>query len=119
MKHFLVKSVVARALASGGSGNFSRHIVAGSAMPEMKLQNIYGYLPRMSSTLAPSPVEKEKYQEEKQENGKGDISSYWGISKPKIKREDGTEWPWNCFMVQYLYLNYFDLLFICIHISNS
>ncbi|KAJ7968199.1 Ubiquinol oxidase [Quillaja saponaria] len=25
-------------------------------------------------------------------------SSYWGISKPKITREDGTEWPWNCFM---------------------
>ncbi|KAL3651640.1 inducible alternative oxidase 2 [Castilleja foliolosa] len=31
---------------------------------------------------------------------KGDmvVSSYWGISKPKIIREDGTEWPWNCFM---------------------
>ncbi|GFQ02114.1 ubiquinol oxidase mitochondrial [Phtheirospermum japonicum] len=31
---------------------------------------------------------------------KGDVmvSSYWGISKPKIIREDGTKWPWNCFM---------------------
>lgn len=26
------------------------------------------------------------------------VSSYWGISRPKITREDGTEWPWNCFM---------------------
>ncbi|XP_073048692.1 ubiquinol oxidase, mitochondrial-like [Primulina eburnea] len=29
---------------------------------------------------------------------KGGISSYWGISRPKITREDGTEWVWNCFM---------------------
>ncbi|CAI9104025.1 OLC1v1002630C1 [Oldenlandia corymbosa var. corymbosa] len=26
------------------------------------------------------------------------ISSYWGVSRPTILREDGTEWPWNCFM---------------------
>ncbi|KAH7518587.1 ubiquinol oxidase, mitochondrial [Ziziphus jujuba] len=26
------------------------------------------------------------------------VSSYWGIARPKITREDGTEWPWNCFM---------------------
>ncbi|KAA8545606.1 hypothetical protein F0562_020390 [Nyssa sinensis] len=35
------------------------------------------------------------------ETKKGDkemASSYWGISRPKIMREDGTEWPWNCFM---------------------
>ncbi|XP_076915715.1 ubiquinol oxidase 2, mitochondrial-like [Bidens hawaiensis] len=25
-------------------------------------------------------------------------SSYWGISRNKVTREDGTEWPWNCFM---------------------
>ncbi|KAG9451520.1 hypothetical protein H6P81_011485 [Aristolochia fimbriata] len=25
-------------------------------------------------------------------------SSYWGIERPKLTREDGTEWPWNCFM---------------------
>lgn len=26
------------------------------------------------------------------------VSSYWGISKRKIVREDGSDWPWNCFM---------------------
>lgn len=25
-------------------------------------------------------------------------SSYWGISRPKITREDGSEWPWTSFM---------------------
>ncbi|KAI9121431.1 hypothetical protein K1719_008464 [Acacia pycnantha] len=105
MKHFLVKSVVARVLDSGGSQNFTRHFVtASAAAPELKLRHLYGYLPRMSSTLAPSPAEKEQQKqektasEEKRENENGVISSYWGISRPKIKREDGTEWPWNCFM---------------------
>ena len=27
------------------------------------------------------------------------VSSYWGISRSKVTREDGTDWPWNCFMV--------------------
>ncbi|KAJ8572523.1 hypothetical protein K7X08_009034 [Anisodus acutangulus] len=26
------------------------------------------------------------------------ISSYWGVSRPKITKEDGSVWPWNCFM---------------------
>ena len=37
-------------------------------------------------------------EKEKEESGVL-VSSYWGISRPKITREDGTEWPWNCFMV--------------------
>ncbi|XP_028788767.1 alternative oxidase 3, mitochondrial-like [Neltuma alba] len=103
MKHFLVKSVVARVLVSGGSQNFTRHIVTASSAPELKLRHLYGYWPRMSSTLAASPAEKQPQQQErtvsekKQENGNGAVSSYWGISRPKIKRDDGTEWPWNCF----------------------
>ncbi|CAL5358325.1 unnamed protein product [Camellia sinensis] len=36
--------------------------------------------------------------EEKKGDGEVMVSSYWGISRPKITREDGTEWPWNCFM---------------------
>ncbi|CAM8920573.1 unnamed protein product [Rhodiola kirilowii] len=31
-------------------------------------------------------------------DGKAVVSSYWGVSRPKLKREDGTDWPWNCFM---------------------
>lgn len=27
------------------------------------------------------------------------LTSYWGVTRPKFKREDGSDWPWNCFMV--------------------
>ncbi|XP_052206175.1 ubiquinol oxidase, mitochondrial-like [Diospyros lotus] len=36
--------------------------------------------------------------EKEEKTGSVAVSSYWGISRPKITREDGTEWPWNCFM---------------------
>ncbi|CAL1404090.1 unnamed protein product [Linum trigynum] len=48
--------------------------------------------------------EKEKAAEAESKSGGGAestvpvVSSYWGIARPKIVREDGTEWPWNCFM---------------------
>ncbi|XP_057976562.1 ubiquinol oxidase, mitochondrial-like isoform X3 [Malania oleifera] len=29
------------------------------------------------------------------------VSGYWGVSRRKITRDDGTEWPWNCFMRRY------------------
>ncbi|XP_054800840.1 alternative oxidase 3, mitochondrial-like [Prosopis cineraria] len=103
MKHFLVKSVVARVLVSGGARNFNRQIATASAAPDLNLRHLCGYWPRMSSTLAPSPAEKEQQhektvpEEKENENENGVVSSYWGISRRKIKREDGTEWPWNCF----------------------
>ncbi|KAL5724605.1 ubiquinol oxidase (non-electrogenic) [Ranunculus cassubicifolius] len=25
------------------------------------------------------------------------IASYWGVGPPKVTKEDGTEWKWNCF----------------------
>ncbi|KAF7803720.1 alternative oxidase 3, mitochondrial [Senna tora] len=99
MKHFLVKSVVARALIAGGGRNFNRQLLtAATTSPELKLRHVgaihnSGYWPRMS-TLAPSSGEKDQ----KEENGNAVVSSYWGITRQKIKREDGTEWPWNCFM---------------------
>lgn len=43
----------------------------------------------------------EKEESSRTKNNKV-MSSYWGISRPKITREDGTEWPWNCFMVRIL-----------------
>ncbi|KAG6418876.1 hypothetical protein SASPL_121082 [Salvia splendens] len=30
-------------------------------------------------------------------NNKG-IISYWGVERPKITKEDGSEWRWSCFM---------------------
>lgn len=29
------------------------------------------------------------------------VSSYWGIPPRKLKREDGTDWAWNCFTVRF------------------
>lgn len=37
----------------------------------------------------------------KDDNGGGSsvmVPSYWGIPQPTITREDGTVWPWKCFM---------------------
>ncbi|KAK0589263.1 hypothetical protein LWI29_011855 [Acer saccharum] len=42
--------------------------------------------------------EREKNKGREEEDNKIQASSYWGISRPKIKREDGTHWPWNSFM---------------------
>ncbi|CAN6551975.1 unnamed protein product [Malus baccata var. baccata] len=52
-----------------------------------------------SSGQATSLAEKEQKEEKESTNGNNsvDVSSYWGIQGPKIRREDGTEWPWNCF----------------------
>ncbi|KAK2437363.1 ubiquinol oxidase 2, mitochondrial [Trifolium repens] len=58
---------------------------------------------RMMSSKAASETEVKSTEKEKKEESSGKknnvvVSSYWGISRPKITREDGTEWPWNCFM---------------------
>ncbi|KAK1347900.1 hypothetical protein POM88_055013 [Heracleum sosnowskyi] len=39
--------------------------------------------------------------EEKKEVRGGEVaaSSYWGVARPRVTKDDGTEWPWNCFMV--------------------
>lgn len=36
--------------------------------------------------------EKSKNQKDAKE-----IVSYWGVNPPKITKEDGSVWPWNCF----------------------
>jgi ubiquinol oxidase len=66
------------------------------------------YSRRMMSSVTPSiqtppPAEKDQKESSAGDAKKGNdgvvVSNYWGISRPKITREDGTEWPWNCFMV--------------------
>ena len=56
-----------------------------------------------SGTGSDKPVvverEKEGSAVEKKTETEEEVSSYWGIRKPKISKKDGTEWPWNCFMV--------------------
>lgn len=65
-------------------GNFKwRRLMSSAAEPASK---------------APSVKQDETGTEKKEGGGQVVPSSYWGISRSKITREDGTEWPWNCFM---------------------
>lgn len=50
------------------------------------------------ASKAPSVKQDEAGTEKKEGGDQVVLSSYWGISRSKITREDGTEWPWNCFM---------------------
>lgn len=54
-----------------------------------------------SEAVKEVPEKKDEVPEKKKEGGGGEVvaSSYWGVARPRITKEDGTEWPWNCFMV--------------------
>ncbi|XP_009627771.1 ubiquinol oxidase, mitochondrial [Nicotiana tomentosiformis] len=64
--------------------------------------------PTKKSTSSSTTVRKEDEKGEKtsdasvekmeRKNDQVVVSSYWGVSRPKITREDGSVWPWNCFM---------------------
>ncbi|PRQ36943.1 putative ubiquinol oxidase (non-electrogenic) [Rosa chinensis] len=105
---------VAGALRHGR--NFNRHIsttpVAARTLDTADYLNrqnatAFGsfYSSRMMSSVTPSfqtpppPAEKDQ-KESSASDAKKDavVSHYWGIKRPEIKREDGSEWPWNCFM---------------------
>lgn len=55
----------------------------------------------------------ENQKEEKKEKENALVSSYWGIYRPKITREDGSEWPWNCFMVWIWSSFFFPFSLLC------
>lgn len=105
MKHILVRSA-ARALVGGGRSSYRQFSTAAIVEPvHQHGGGAFGsfYLRRMTTL----PEIKDQQSEEKKNdvnnnnnnNNNAVISSYWGITRPKIHREDGTEWPWNCFMV--------------------
>ncbi|KAG5625447.1 hypothetical protein H5410_010665 [Solanum commersonii] len=55
-----------------------------------------------STTSSAVRKEDEKLSGDSVEKMEGEdkvaLSSYWGVSRPKITKEDGSVWPWNCFM---------------------
>ncbi|KAJ6823442.1 ubiquinol oxidase 2, mitochondrial-like [Iris pallida] len=58
---------------------------------------------RFASTAAPPPAAAAE-EKEREGGGGGDagepkamITSYWGIGRSKLVKEDGTEWRWSCF----------------------
>lgn len=120
MKHSAFCYVARRALIGGRNSNRqSSAVVRSFAAAEIGLKHLYAYggngglfywKRMMSSQAAPSKpsaeeteaksTEKNEKKKEESSGTKNNVvaSSYWGISRPKIMREDGTEWPWNCFM---------------------
>lgn len=94
MKHTLARSAT-RALFNSAA----RHQHGGGACGSLFW--------RRMSTLP--EVKDHQSEEKKNEVNRNDnsnnavVPSYWGITRPKIRREDGTEWPWNCFSVRIIY----------------
>lgn len=90
-------------MANGGGGGTSAAAVSARSV-ELRCESLV-YWKRMMSTAAETAVEqrekkdssvtkeKEKGLETKEKESSVPVaSSYWGISRPKITREDGTEW---------------------------
>ncbi|CAL5213637.1 unnamed protein product [Lathyrus oleraceus] len=107
MKHSALCYLVRRAIINGR--NCNRHgaaVTRPSVAAETRQMHNGGffYWKRMMASQAEMPPtgETEAKSTEKEESSRTKnnkvMSSYWGISRPKITREDGTEWPWNCFM---------------------
>ncbi|KAF4365989.1 hypothetical protein F8388_019233 [Cannabis sativa] len=116
---------VARSLINGGSSstsssirNFNRHISM-SVIPARSLVTGSSFNPvddffltkrivtmmkmsTVSSSSSPakttSLTEEKNELKEKKDQSNAMVSSYWGVPRQRITREDGTEWPWNCFM---------------------
>ncbi|XVE93131.1 hypothetical protein REPUB_Repub01dG0163800 [Reevesia pubescens] len=117
MNRFVVRSVM-QGLINGrsycgssiSSGHVYRSAIVGRSVELSRQQNgvnFGGFEWRRMMSSAPASMEKEPLEkEEKKENSTAEenkgkevaMSSYWGISRPRITREDGTDWPWNCFM---------------------
>ncbi|KAM1380736.1 hypothetical protein ACFX2I_022427 [Malus domestica] len=118
--------IAVRSLVGGlrGARNYNRYIstaVAARPLDSAEFLNHrsgdgfsgFYWMRMMSSAPQPvaPPVGATSAEKEQKESGgsvadggkKGSdsnvvVSNYWGIQRPKITREDGTEWPWNCFM---------------------
>ncbi|XP_057976565.1 ubiquinol oxidase, mitochondrial-like [Malania oleifera] len=109
MNRFVGRSVV-RALVNGQNGGRNASSWAAIAgrpweAPELRRGGVVWlgssrWRRPMSSAAETAMTEKKERAsaEKKNEDGQVMLSSYWGISRPKLTREDGTEWPWNCFM---------------------
>lgn len=91
------------------TATFSRPATAGMSSTRFASYGVRGW-----SASAPPvmPGEEEKPKAAANsfttEDGKA-IVSYWGVTPPKITKEDGTAWKWNCFRV---------CAFILIHCCN-
>ncbi|XP_075505694.1 ubiquinol oxidase, mitochondrial-like isoform X2 [Primulina tabacum] len=103
MNRLVVKRVVIGRGFSSSSAAATPFDVFGAAKGQ-SLGLSVGWRRLLSSAAEPSASGTEKkgsHDVALEKVEKGGISSYWGIARPKITREDGTEWVWNCFMRRY------------------
>ncbi|XP_073023831.1 ubiquinol oxidase, mitochondrial-like isoform X2 [Primulina eburnea] len=105
MNRLVVSSVMKRVVTGGGFSSSSGPFhVFGEMAKGQSLGLSVGWRRLMSSAAEPSSSGMEKkgsYDVALEKAEKGGVSSYWGITRPKITKEDGTEWVWNCFMRRY------------------
>lgn len=126
MNHFLTRTAMLRrgllATSSGGHGGGS-YVSTALASVVLRPSNLaaaadtrclndmsFNWRMRMMSSGSEAALTSDKdngpkkkdeaaKDVEKQTRSSAVVSSYWGVSRPRILREDGSEWPWNCFMV--------------------
>lgn len=121
MNHLLAKSVMRRLISGGGSIRSAspapsltifRAVTESATARRESLVYVRGggveLMKRMMSSEAVKVTEekKEVKEEEKKSESNVVVSSYWGVARPRITKEDGTEWPWNCFMVITLFTSF-------------
>ena len=115
MNHLVARQLM-RGLTNGPKCN--RYVLCSATRVEIWDQR--GSFGRMMSTetsLA-EKNQKEKPVEQVEKKNEVTVSSYWGILRPRITREDGTPWPWNCFMVT-ICLSFFYFSFLLSFSHNS
>ncbi|OVA05804.1 Lipase [Macleaya cordata] len=115
MNSYMARSVIRKALLNGQiSGNryicSSATVIRSSSSSSESIFRernptymFFSISRSWSSSSAASAASVETALAEKAKKEKSDsdgvvVSSYWGVSRPKVTREDGTVWPWNCFM---------------------
>lgn len=95
-----MNQLVARSLMRGliNGAKCNRSILCSVTRVELRDEKAaFGRMMSTETALA-EKNQKEKSVEEVEKQSKVVFSSYWGIQRPKITREDGSPWPWNCFM---------------------
>ncbi|KAJ0443009.1 putative ubiquinol oxidase (non-electrogenic) [Helianthus annuus] len=119
MNRLLANSVLRRCVMSGGRIMTGEHVVQS---PEFAAAVVFSFRPFDRSVMvadqdfgsfqwrrmmcsaaepaakAPAVKQADAGAAKKEGEDQVAVSSYWGISRSKITREDGSEWPWNCFM---------------------
>lgn len=99
MNHMVARSVIRRLINSQKCNQL--HISEGGGA--------HVFVTRMMSGAGEKKAVKgkgmnvNKASKENNKDGIGSqvsVASYWGVTRPRVKREDGSDWPWNCFMVR-------------------